>query len=71
MATISAIYIVNRQQSGYLNRVGIEIRHQAIEHGLLRPLDNVLYLMPPYWIAPMELAWVYQQIDRVLTKVFQ
>jgi adenosylmethionine---8-amino-7-oxononanoate aminotransferase len=50
----------------------MEIRHQAIEHGLLlRPLGNVLYLMPPYCINPDELAWVYQQIDRVLTKVLQ
>jgi adenosylmethionine---8-amino-7-oxononanoate aminotransferase len=60
----------NRAECGYLNPVGMEIRHHAIEHGLfLRPLDNVLYLMQPYWIAAAELAWVYQQIDRVLAKV--
>jgi adenosylmethionine---8-amino-7-oxononanoate aminotransferase len=72
MGTIAAIDIVNHQQSGYLNQVGMEIRHQAIEHGLLlRPLGNVLYIMPPYCITETELAWVYQQIDRVLTKVLQ
>jgi adenosylmethionine-8-amino-7-oxononanoate aminotransferase len=42
-----AIDIVNGRQSGYLDLVGIEIRHHAIEYGvLLRPLGNVLYLMP-------------------------
>jgi adenosylmethionine-8-amino-7-oxononanoate aminotransferase len=42
MGTIAAIDIVNHQQSGYLNQIGMEIRHQAIEHGLvLRP--SVMY----------------------------
>jgi adenosylmethionine---8-amino-7-oxononanoate aminotransferase len=50
----------------------MEICHEAIEHGLLlRPLGNVLYLTPPYCITSGELAWIYQQIDRVLTKVLQ
>jgi adenosylmethionine---8-amino-7-oxononanoate aminotransferase len=70
MGTIAAIDISNREQSGYLNEVGREIRHRAIERGvLLRPLGNVLYLMPPYCITATELAWVYQQIDRVLAAV--
>jgi adenosylmethionine---8-amino-7-oxononanoate aminotransferase len=68
--TIAAIDIVDRHRSGYLNPVGMKIRAHAIEHQiLLRPLGNVLYLMPPYCITEAELAWVYQQIDRVLAKV--
>ena len=70
MGTIAAIDINTNQKSGYLNEVGREIRHQAIAHGvLLRPLGNVLYLMPPYCITESELSWVYQQIDRVLEQV--
>jgi adenosylmethionine---8-amino-7-oxononanoate aminotransferase len=70
MGTIAAVDIVNHQKSGYLNEVGREIRHHAIAHGvLLRPLGNVLYLMPPYCITESELGWVYQQIDRVLERV--
>ncbi len=70
MGTIAAIDINNHEQTGYLNNVGREIRHHAIAHGvLLRPLGNVLYLMPPYCITEAELTWVYQQIDRVLAKV--
>jgi adenosylmethionine---8-amino-7-oxononanoate aminotransferase len=70
IGTIAAIDIINQDRPGYLNRVGMEIRQQAIDCGiLLRPLGNVLYLMPPYCITEAELGWVYQQIDRVLERV--
>jgi adenosylmethionine---8-amino-7-oxononanoate aminotransferase len=70
MGTISAIDINNCEKAGYLNNVGRKIGHHAIAHGvLLRPLGNVLYLMPPYCITESELAWVYGQIDRVLGEV--
>ena len=68
--TIAAIDINNHEQAGYLNNVGRKIGHHAIARGvLLRPLGNVLYLMPPYCITESELAWVYGQIDRVLGEV--
>ena len=67
---IAAADLVNGQQSGYLNKVGREIRHRAIAHDvLLHSLGNVLYLMPHYCITESELGWAYQQIDRVLVKV--
>ena len=60
VGTIAAVDIVNHQKSGYLNEVGREIRHHAISYGvLLRPLGNVLYLMPPYCITESELGWIY------------
>jgi adenosylmethionine---8-amino-7-oxononanoate aminotransferase len=53
--TIAAMNIGDDQGKGYLNEVGMKIRQLAIEQGLLlRPLGNVLYLMPPYcesWIV--------------------
>ena len=68
--TIAAIDINNHQQAGYLNNVGRKIGHHAIARDvLLRPLGNVLYLMPPYCITASELAWVDGQIDRVLGEV--
>jgi adenosylmethionine---8-amino-7-oxononanoate aminotransferase len=68
--TIAAIDINNQERAGYLNNVGRKIGHQAIARGvLLRPLGNVVYLMPPYCITESELAWVYQQIDTVLDEV--
>jgi adenosylmethionine---8-amino-7-oxononanoate aminotransferase len=70
IGTIVAFDVNNSEKSGYLNNVGREIRHHAIAHGvLLRPLGNVLYLMPPYCITENELEWVYEQIDRVLENV--
>jgi adenosylmethionine---8-amino-7-oxononanoate aminotransferase len=70
MGTIAAIDINNHDKAGYLNNVGRKIGHHAIAHGvLLRPLGNVLYLMPPYCITESELAWVYRQIDLVLADV--
>jgi adenosylmethionine---8-amino-7-oxononanoate aminotransferase len=39
----------------------------AIEQGLLlRPLGNVLYLMPPYCITDEELSIVYRGIQQIL-----
>jgi adenosylmethionine---8-amino-7-oxononanoate aminotransferase len=72
MGTIAAIDIVNGDRSGYLNHVGRKIGHYAIAHGvLLRPLGNVLYLMPPYCITEAELIWVYRQIDLILAEVLE
>jgi len=40
---------------------------RAIAHNLLlRPLGNVLYLLPPYCITADELALAYQGITAVL-----
>jgi adenosylmethionine-8-amino-7-oxononanoate aminotransferase len=33
---------------------------------LLRPLGNVLYLMPPYVITEAETVWTIEQIAEVL-----
>ncbi|MEM9926993.1 MAG: adenosylmethionine--8-amino-7-oxononanoate transaminase [Cyanobacteria bacterium P01_D01_bin.50] len=68
--TIAAMDIVNKQESGYLNKVGMEIRQKAVEKGLLlRPLGNVLYIMPPYCITDEELLWVYQGIFSILKAI--
>ncbi len=70
--TIAAIDINNQERAGYLNHVGRKIGHYAIAHGvLLRPLGNVLYLMPPYCITESELAWVYRQIELILDEVLE
>jgi adenosylmethionine---8-amino-7-oxononanoate aminotransferase len=70
MGAIAAIDINNHDKAGYLNNVGRKIGHQAIAHGvLLRPLGNVLDLMPPDCITATELAWVSGQLDLVLADV--
>ncbi|HEY9697307.1 MAG TPA: adenosylmethionine--8-amino-7-oxononanoate transaminase [Trichocoleus sp.] len=68
--TIAAMDIVTSEQTGYLNQIATEVRKRAIGRGLLlRPLGNVLYLMPPYCITDAELAFVYQQIQGILLEI--
>ena len=67
--TIAAMDLVT-DQPGYLNQLAIDIRKRAIAQGLLlRPLGNVLYLMPPYCITDDELAFVYRGIRTILDAI--
>ncbi|MEB3162909.1 MAG: adenosylmethionine--8-amino-7-oxononanoate transaminase [Prochlorothrix sp.] len=66
MGTIAALDWVS-DRSGYLSDWGLQVRQKAQERGLLlRPLGNVLYLLPPYCITDEELAWVYEQTRFIL-----
>ncbi len=52
---------------GYLDQIGPRLTEAFLERGLLlRPLGNVLYVMPPYVITEAETAWVLEQISDVL-----
>ncbi|WP_052330859.1 aminotransferase class III-fold pyridoxal phosphate-dependent enzyme [Rivularia sp. PCC 7116] len=64
--TIAAMNIVSTQESGYLNKVGLVIREKGL---LLRPLENVLYIMAPYCITNGELSEVYQGIISILEAI--
>jgi adenosylmethionine-8-amino-7-oxononanoate aminotransferase len=53
---------------GYLDRIGDRLTAAFLDRGLLlRPLGNVLYVMPPYVITDEETAWVIEQMGEVLT----
>jgi adenosylmethionine-8-amino-7-oxononanoate aminotransferase len=68
--TIAAMDLVTPDAAGYLNQVGPVIRQRAIEQGLLlRPLGNVLYLMPPYCITDAELEQVYSGIREIVSSL--
>jgi adenosylmethionine-8-amino-7-oxononanoate aminotransferase len=61
--TILAIELQTGEAGSYFN----SIRHHAyrfyLDHGvLLRPLGNVVYIMPPYCITDAELQRVYDMI---------
>lgn len=65
--TISAMNIKDDKEAGYLSRVGPVIKKRFIEAGfLLRPLGNVLYILPPYCITKSQLDSVYACIRDVL-----
>ena len=56
-----------KDAGGYLDDVGPRLAAEFLRRGLLlRPLGNVLYVMPPYVITDDEVRWVTDQIADVL-----
>jgi adenosylmethionine-8-amino-7-oxononanoate aminotransferase len=54
---------------GYLDEIGPWLTAEFLRRGLLlRPLGNVLYVMPPYVITESETEWVTTQVAEVLEK---
>lgn len=52
------------QSGGYLSDIALRLKAFFRAHNvLLRPLGNVLYLMPPYCVTEQELQQSYQLID--------
>ncbi|MEQ8525523.1 adenosylmethionine--8-amino-7-oxononanoate transaminase [Gracilimonas sp.] len=65
--TIAAMDIKNDEEGGYLNSVANEIKKKCVDYGvLLRPLGNVLYLMPPYCTTEEELRKIYSTISELI-----
>ena len=67
--TIAAMDIIT-DQPGYLSQLSLDIRQRSIAQGLLlRPLGNVLYLMPPYCVTDDELAFIYRGLSTILNEL--
>jgi adenosylmethionine-8-amino-7-oxononanoate aminotransferase len=67
LGTIIAIEIKTPEESGYLNNLAEKISSYFIQRGvLLRPLGNVLYILPPYCISQNDLNYIYTCIERFL-----
>lgn len=63
IGTITALDLAT-PTTGYLSDVGPRLRRLFRERGLLiRPLGNVIYLMPPYCSSAEELDRAYSAID--------
>lgn len=61
--TILAWEIKNEEQTSYFNETGKVLYRKFLKRGIImRPLGNVLYLVPPYCIMPEELDYVYGAI---------
>ncbi len=68
--TIAAFEIADTGNSGYLNPAGKIIKQAAKSQGVfLRPLGQVVYLMPPLCISDLELAKCYSAIYAGLEKL--
>ncbi len=59
-----------RTAEGYLDEVGPRLAAAFLKRGaLVRPLGNVVYLMPPYVITDEEVSWLVDQVADVLAGV--
>jgi adenosylmethionine-8-amino-7-oxononanoate aminotransferase len=55
---------------GYLDEIGPRLAAHFLERGLLlRPLGNVLYVMPPYVITEAEAGWMLDEVGSVLRQI--
>jgi adenosylmethionine-8-amino-7-oxononanoate aminotransferase len=65
LGTLAAIEI--GEGSGYLDPIGPRIAQFALDRGvLLRPLGNVVYLLPPYCTSADQLAMAYDVVESFL-----
>ncbi len=64
LGTIAAFDIEVEGAKGYLNVAGKTLQKHCISHGVfLRPLGNVVYLLPPLCISNLELEQCYLAIE--------
>ena len=58
------------EQTSYFNNIRDVAYNFLLDRGvLMRPLGNVLYLMPPYCTTDEQLAYTYEQIEMLLTTI--
>lgn len=66
--TLLAFDLAVGEQTSYFNNVRDTAYSFLLERGvLMRPLGNVLYLMPPYCTTDAQLTYTYQQIDELVS----
>jgi adenosylmethionine-8-amino-7-oxononanoate aminotransferase len=62
--TILAIELLTEESSSYFNSIQSAAYQYYLERGVyLRPLGNIVYIMPPYCISSQELDTVYRVIE--------
>lgn len=68
--TILALEINTEEHTHYLNNASESIASYFLKNGVIvRPLGNILYLIPPYCVTEIELNQVYLLIDRFLDQL--
>jgi adenosylmethionine-8-amino-7-oxononanoate aminotransferase len=69
IGTVAAVEI-KAEDTGYLSRLRPFLYGYFLEKGvLLRPLGNVIYILPPYVITPAELHFIYDTILEALDRL--
>ena len=67
LGTMMALEIDNEQDTSYVNEVRHKLYPYFLERDiLLRPLGNVVYILPPYIIEDADLDRVYHAVEEML-----
>ncbi|KGG13501.1 MULTISPECIES: adenosylmethionine--8-amino-7-oxononanoate transaminase [Prochlorococcus] len=68
--TIAAFDIKANGRGGYLNAAGKALKKYALDHDVfIRPLGNVVYLLPPLCISDSQLEKCYTTIEKGLEEL--
>lgn len=68
--TILAMDLIQEGEGGYLNSSGGRLAKAMLGHNILiRPLGDVVYLMPPYTISKEDLNRVYTMLEKELNRL--
>lgn len=72
LGTIIAFEIKTNEHTHYLNSLSENISEFFISRGIiLRPLGNIVYLLPPYCISNEDLEYIYDAVEEFLNEVVQ
>ena len=67
LGVIFALEIVTKNQESYYGNLRNKLYNFFIENGvILRPVGNIVYILPPYIITKNQLNKIYQTIENVL-----
>jgi adenosylmethionine---8-amino-7-oxononanoate aminotransferase len=67
LGTIIAFEIKTNERTSYLNSLAEHISEFFIERGIiLRPLGNIVYILPPYCIKDEDLEYIYKAVEEFL-----
>ena len=70
IGTVLALEIKTEENTSYFNSISTQLYQFFIQRKmLLRPLGNVIYIMPPYCIKDVELKKIYHAIRELLHKI--
>jgi adenosylmethionine-8-amino-7-oxononanoate aminotransferase len=68
--TILAMEWETGDNTSYFSSLRDKLYHYFLAEGIiLRPLGNVIYILPPYCITNHELAYVYSKIEQALEEI--
>jgi adenosylmethionine-8-amino-7-oxononanoate aminotransferase len=68
--TIIAMEWETGDNTSYFNSLRDKLYHYFLAEGIiLRPLGNIIYILPPYCITNAELDYVYSKIEQALEEI--